>query len=93
MSFRDYSVGTTEEVIVRAQVDRIALTIQNDHSTATIYVRDSKGVTSSNGISIYSNGSISMNLKEDGEMVKKEWWAVSDTASTTVKVAEGFPPI
>ena len=90
MSFRDYSVGTTEEVIVQKQSDRISLVIQNDHSTATIYVRDSKGVTSSNGIAIYSNGSISMTLREDGSMVTKEWWCISDTAATTVKVAEGF---
>lgn len=83
-----YKVGTTEVKIASVQKDRTSLVIICNHITATIYFRFSKGVSVDNGLPIYSNGVVGLNIPEDDPT--QEIWAISDTALTDVRVYEGY---
>lgn len=89
MVIHAYTVGTTESQIAGRNLDRSSLVITNSHATAILYVRDTKGVGPLNGMPIYPRGSINLSrlLGDDPTM---DWWAISDTALTTVRVYEGF---
>lgn len=83
-----YSVGTTEAKVASIQEDRTSLIILNNHGTATIYYRDTKGVAIANGLPIAPNGNLVLKIPEDDP--RKEAWVVSDTLATDVRVYEGF---
>lgn len=83
-----YSVGTTELLIAKAQPDRTSVVIHNNHATAVIYFRGSKGVATTNGMPIAAGGSASLKIPEDDPTA--EVWAISDTLATDVRVYEGY---
>ena len=83
-----YSVGTTEIKVAGYQEDRTSLIILNNHATATIYYRDSKGVATANGLPIVAGGNFVLKIPEDDPRL--EAWCISDTATTDVRVYEGF---
>lgn len=83
-----HTVGTTEVKIASRQPARTSIVVINHHGTATVYIRFSKGVSVTNGLPIYSYGNISLKIPEDDPT--REIWAISDTATTPVKVYEGY---
>ena len=83
-----YSVGTTELKIAGYQIDRTSIVILNNHATATIYFRSSKGVATTNGFPIVAGGHAALKIPEDDPT--EEVWAISDTALTDVRVYEGY---
>lgn len=87
-----YEVGATVEVnIAGRNIDRTSLVITNAHATAILFMRDSKGVATTNGLPIYPRGSANLSVLL-GDDPTLDWWAISDTAGTVVRVYEGFAP-
>lgn len=89
MTFHYAEVGTSQTLIVKPNPYRKTLTIVCDDSTATIYILDSQGVNATNGLPIFSNGSATFSRLE-GDDPRLPVWCISDTASTLVKIYEGF---
>ena len=83
-----YSVGTTELKIASIQKTRTSVVIHNNHATAIIYIRASKGVAAVNGMPIAAGGSASLKIPEDDPT--EEVWCISNTATTDVRVYEGY---
>jgi len=83
-----YSVGTSELKIASIQETRTSIVILNNHATAIIYIRSSKGVAAANGLPIAAGGSFVMKVPEDNPT--EEVWAISDTVTTDVRVYEGY---
>ena len=92
MPSRSGSVGTTQQDLVNSLKVRRSITVFNTHATATLYIKEGGSVTSSNGIPVYAGGYISITLEEDGEYVTERFVIISDTASTTYIVVEGYVP-
>jgi len=90
MTTTPVTVPTTEvKAAFGYSEQRRSLAFFNTHATATIYIKDGKGVSTTNGIPVYPKQSLSLNYIEDGETVKADWWAIA-TASATLIVFEGF---
>lgn len=85
-----HSVGTSEVKIAAKSPTRTSLAIINHHATATIYIKFVKGVASTNGWPIRPYGSVSLS-ELLGDDPTQEVWCVSNTASTSVGVMEGYP--
>lgn len=83
-----YSVGTTEAKIASRQPERTSIIVVNNHATAVIYVRSSKGVAAANGLPISGKGNFVMKIPEDNPT--EEVWCISDTLATDVRVYEGY---
>ena len=92
MPSRSGSVGTTQQDLVNVNRVRQSLTVFNTHATATLYVKEGGEVSTSNGIPVYAGGFIGMTFEEDGEYVWERFVIISDTASTTYIVVEGYVP-
>ena len=92
MPSRSGSVGTTQQDLVNVNRVRRSLTVFNTHATATLYVKEGGVVSSSNGIPVYAGGYIGITLEEDGEYVHERFVIISDTATTTYIVVEGYVP-
>jgi len=87
-----YFVGFTTEVnVAHRNPARTSLVITNAHATAIVYARDGKGVSLLNGMPIYPRGSINLSVLL-GDDPTLDWYCKSDTASTSVRVYEGFAP-
>lgn len=87
-----YEVGITSEMnIAGRNKDRTSLVITNAHTTAILFVRDAKGVATTNGMPIYPRGSANLSVLL-GDDPTLDWWAISDTADTIVRVYEGYAP-
>lgn len=90
MTTTPYTVSTIEvKVASGITPTRKSLSFFNTHPTAIAYIKDGKGVATSNGIPVYPRGNVSLNFIEDGETVWEDWYAVA-TASMTLIVFEGF---
>ena len=75
-----FSVGTSDTEIVKANADRIQLTLINLGSTV-IYVHPTTKVSSSLGLYLDKNGgSVLFSALEDGELVGYEWYGISSSA-------------
>lgn len=83
-----FSVGTSEAKIVSVQQKRTSIVVINNHATATLYIRFSKGVAAVNGLPIYAYGNVSLKIPEDDPT--QEVWCISDTLATPVVVYEGY---
>ena len=83
-----YTVGTTEEKICSRQPARTSIIVINNHATAVIYIRSSKGVSPGNGLPIAAGGNFVMKIPEDNPT--QEVWCISDTITTSVRVYEGY---
>jgi len=81
------SVGTTPVRAVYANPKRSSLTILNTHTTAKVYYGRSNQVTTSDGIPIYSE-TAAVFLKGLGDRPDLEYWLISDTVATDVRVDE-----
>ncbi|GAH59765.1 unnamed protein product [marine sediment metagenome] len=89
MTIFPYIVGTAVEVkIASVSPTRTSIVVVVNNATATLYTRFSKGVAVANGFPIYSYGFMSLKIPEDDPT--KEIWAISDTATTQVRVYEGY---
>lgn len=84
-----YSIGTTVQIgILRPDPKRKSFGVFNLHATAILYIKEGSEVSASNGIPVYPQGSVSLNVNDDGSSVQEQWSAISDTATTPVVVFE-----
>lgn len=81
-------VGLTEKRITGYSDSRTALVLYNNHATATLYWSDSKGVSTGNGFPIPAGGAISLKIPEDDP--RNAVWLVSDAATTSYRLYEGY---
>lgn len=89
MTTTPYPVTTAERRVANVNPTRKSLAFFNLDGANIAYVRDGKGAATVNSIPVYPRGNVSLNLLEDGETVKADWWAVGDGALTLV-VFEGI---
>jgi len=52
-------------------------------------MKEGREVSAENGIPVYPQGNVSLNLLEDGDSVKDAWSLISDTAATPIVIFEG----
>jgi len=90
MPSRSLSVGTTQVDLVNSLQSRVSLTIFNTHASAIVYFKEGSEVSATNGIPVYPGGSVSITELEDGELVKERFVIISDTATTTLIIAQGL---
>lgn len=82
------TVATTATKILAANSNRVSLYIAN-LSANFGYAAPSPSVSSTYGFYLGANsGWLSTNIKDDGAMVTKEWWALNDTAQGTWYISE-----
>lgn len=84
-----WAVPVTQILVARVLRVRKSLSFFNTHATAIIYIKDGKGVAAANGIPVYPKGNVSLNVIEDGDTTKQDWWAIASAAATLV-VFEGI---
>lgn len=89
MASHPISIGTTREIVLRADSKRKSFAIFNTHATQVLYIKEGSEVSADNGIPIYAQGNLSMNELEDGDSVKEQWAIIASGASTTGVVFEG----
>lgn len=83
-------IGTTEDIqTIKVDENRKSLAIFNTHGTAVVYMKEGSSVGLLNGLPIYPNGNLSLNLLEDGKTVHEAWSLISDTPATRVIIFEG----
>lgn len=80
-----FSIGTTQVKIAVNNKNRTLLTITNDHATAKLYVDEKEGISSSfcEWVVLPKETLI---FDGQGDYPDRAYWAISDTASTTVIV-------
>jgi len=83
-----HSVGTSEVKILSVSETRTSIVVINNHATAIIYFRFSKGVAAANGLPIYPYGNVSLKIPEDDPT--QAIWCISDTVATPVVTYEGY---
>ena len=81
------TVGTTSVQAGKLSNQRVAVTFSNPGSNL-ITVGFSPAVTSTSGYVVPSNGFLSFTWFLDGELVMRDFWAISGTASQTLYIAE-----
>lgn len=82
------TVGTTSELIARANPDRLSLTIINLDSD-DLWVLFDQLVSTTRGVFVPAlGGSVSVSPEEDFETVGYAWYGISDVASTNITVIE-----
>jgi len=81
------SVGTTEEKIVEVQRNRTSLVFQSN-TTNTIYLKEGKGASTTNGLVLRPYAVISLKIPEDDP--SNEWWAIASGASSDLRIYEGY---
>ena len=79
------SIGTTVALIVRFNKKRKLLTITNDHDTAKVYLSDQVKPTTSVAKWILLPKETII-FDGQGDFPERAYYAISDTASTTVVV-------
>lgn len=83
-------IGMTEDIqTIKVDENRKSLAVFNTHTTAIVYMKEGGSVGLLNGIPIYPQGNISLNLREDGKSVQEPWSLISDTITTRVIIFEG----
>lgn len=82
-------IGTTAEKIVGWNAGRTALDIANLSATAIVYWGTHPDLTVDTGYPLFSFGEAHKN-KRLGDMPESDIYAVSDTASTGIAIAEVF---
>ena len=81
------TVGTTSVQAGKLSNQRVAITFGNCGSNL-IVVGLSAGVTATSGYPVAPNGFLSFTWFLDGELVMRDFWAISGTASQTLYIAE-----
>jgi len=83
-------IGLVEDIrTIKVDENRKSLAIFNTHSTAIVYMKEGSSVGLLNGIPIYPQGNVSLNLLEDGKSVIESWSFISDTITTRIIIFEG----
>lgn len=81
---RTVTVGTTSQKVFEAHPDRVWLYVMNPTGN-TIYMRPDPEVVFDQGFIVPSNGgTFSLNVKEDGDIVHEDWYAISNIAGNTI---------
>lgn len=83
------SIGVAAKRATHSDKDRTSLGIANEHATAILYFGHTSELSASNGFPIQPKTSIFFN-KGFGDQPELEFWLISDTASTPVKIMEFF---
>lgn len=81
------TVGTTSVQAGKLSNQRVAITFGNCGANL-IVVGLSPAVTSTSGYPVAPNGFLSFTWYLDGELVMRDFWAISGTASQTLYIAE-----
>jgi len=88
-SFQTRVIQDTEEThLLTRQPGRTALGLYNNHVTATLYFRESKGVDVTNGFPLPAGASIFFKIPEDD--TTGQIFIISDTADTDLRFMESF---
>lgn len=83
------TVQTTKTKIAYNNGDRVSIYIVN-LGDKDIFIMFDESVSLTNGFKITSNGgTLGFNVKDDGELPTREWWAIADTAESTIFLTEG----
>ncbi|GAG73522.1 unnamed protein product [marine sediment metagenome] len=91
MTSTPIEVGTTIVIApIRANPNRISLTVMNLDGAAVVYIKEGKNVGAANGMPIYANGNWGITKRDDGTSVTEEYSLISDTLATQVRFFEGF---
>ncbi len=91
MTSTPLTIGLTKTIgAIRLSPNRVSFGVFNLHGTAILYIKEGKEVAIASGIPIYPNGNFALNRREDGKSVTEEYSLVSDTATTLVRIFEGF---
>jgi hypothetical protein len=81
------TVGTTSVQAGKLSNQRVAITFSNP-GTNLITVGLSPAVTAASGYVVAPSGFLSFTWFLDGELVMRDFWAISGTASQTLYIAE-----
>lgn len=81
------TVGTTSVQAGKLANQRVAVTFSNPGSNL-IVVGLSAGVTATSGYCVAPSGFLSFTWFLDGELVMRDFWAISGSASQTLYIAE-----
>lgn len=82
-------VGVASKRATHSDIKRTSMGIANEHPTAILYFGHTSELSASNGFPIHPKTSIFFN-KGFGDQPELEFWLVSDTADTPVKMMEFF---
>jgi len=77
-------VGTTAERLLRADPSRLAFLLQNLDTVDSLYVTPDSAPSSTRGILVPPQGSITVALDEDFALPAEEWFGVADAAATPI---------
>lgn len=80
------TIGTSPTTLIKANKKRKTLSITNSHNAAIAYIDDKAGPTSTNAKWILYPRQTLILLKADGDFPERNFFAVSDTASTIMVV-------
>lgn len=81
------AVGTAPELVAKASAGRRALNIVNSGGQ-TVHLHTDESVSSSVGITLQADGSVSFTEIEDFAQVRFSWYCLSDAAGGQVTVYE-----
>jgi hypothetical protein len=81
------TVGTTSVQAGKLSNQRVAITFANC-GTNLIVVGLSVGVTATSGFTVAPSGFLSFDWRNDGELVMRDFYAISGTASQTLYICE-----
>lgn len=81
------TVGTTSVQAGKLSNQRVAVTFSNP-GTNVITVGFSPAVTATSGYTVPTGGFLSFTWFLDGELVMRDFWAISGTSSQTLYIAE-----
>ena len=79
------TIGTSAALIVKYNKKRKLLTLTNDHASAKVYLSDQVKPTTANAKWILLPGE-TLIFDGQGDFPERAYYAISDTASTTVVV-------
>lgn len=83
------SVGTTRGRAVHSDIKRTSLGISNNHATAVVFFGHTSELDADSGFPILPKTTMFFNVGF-GDRPDLEYWLVSDTADTDVRLMEFF---
>lgn len=82
------AVGVTSITVVKANPNRLGLTIIN-LSANVLYLTPQSPASATNGIYLGANGGmLSLNYRDDLELVGQEWYGIATGAASAIHVLE-----
>lgn len=88
----NFTTSTTAQKLVSADPTRTSLFFEDVDATITEYLAYSvAGLLSSTVYDkrLLAGTNVSLTLRDDGELVKKEWWVIAASGSPVISVIEG----